>query len=190
VIIGKEGYLNNAPKPLKNTFEQILSIIKKALKLSINGLKKTSLYIKLIGLISNPNYVSMAYIYHRKIRVQDTDATGVLYFANQLQIGLEAFEEFLNNKNFSLQSMIEEKAFLLPIVHTKADFSHPIVLGDLLSLHLQISHIGTSSFSHSSTLHKEDLLVGTTLITHVVYCPQTKSSKPIPPGLLHLLKSA
>ena len=31
------------------------------------------------------------YSYKRIIRVQDTDATGVLYFANQLQIGLEAF---------------------------------------------------------------------------------------------------
>ena len=52
------------------------------------------------------------FVYQRKIRVQDTDATGVLYFANQLQIGLEAFEEFMHTQGFKIGEMIQKNKFL------------------------------------------------------------------------------
>ena len=48
------------------------------------------------------------FIYHRLIHVQDTDATGVLYFANELQIALEAFEEFLLTQGFSIGEMVRK----------------------------------------------------------------------------------
>jgi len=85
------------------------------------------------------------FIYRRTIRVQDTDATGVLYFANQLQIALEAFEEFLLTQGFSFGEMVRKKQFLLPIVHTEGDFFAPLTLGDQIEVHLSFSKIGTTS---------------------------------------------
>ena len=37
------------------------------------------------------------FLYKRVVRIEDTDATGYIYFANLLKMGLEAFEEFLHN---------------------------------------------------------------------------------------------
>ena len=82
------------------------------------------------------------FTYLRKIRVQDTDATGVLYFANQLQIGLEAFEEYMHTQGLKVGKMIMEKNFLIPIVHAEADFFAPIYLSDELQLNLTFPKIG------------------------------------------------
>ena len=129
----------------------------------------------------------MAFKYRRVIRVQDTDATGFLYFANQLQIGLEAFEEFLLQKGFSLGEMVSRGKFFLPIVHAKADFMAPLIIGDTIEATLTFQ-IGTTSFTHTSDILKSGEKVGNVSIVHVVYCPKTQSSIPIPPEFKALLK--
>lgn len=123
-------------------------------------------------------------VYQRKIRVQDTDATGVLYFANQLQIGLEAFEDYLAAEGFSLKKMVDEKKFLLPIVHAESDFFEPVFLGDTLDVTLSFPKVGTSSFTHASDILKEGKKVGWVSIVHVAVCPQKNASIPIPRFLL------
>jgi len=128
----------------------------------------------------------MDFKYKRVIRVQDTDATGVLYFANQLQIGLEVFEEFLLQKGFSLGEMVSKGKFLLPIVHADADFMAPLIIGDTIEVTLAFQ-VGTTSFTHSSDILKDGKKVGAVSIVHVVYCPQIKSSIPIPSELKKLI---
>lgn len=125
----------------------------------------------------------MTFIYERIIRVQDTDATGVLYFANQLQIGLEAFEEFMRQAGFSLTTMVRDKTFLLPVVHAEGDFFKPLTIGEKVDVSLTFTRIGTSSFTHTSELKKDGELMGTASIVHVVYSPEKNASEPIPDNL-------
>ena len=129
----------------------------------------------------------MTFIYERIIRVQDTDATGVLYFANQLQISLEAFEEFMRESGFSLTKMVEEKKYLLPIVHSEADYFLPCTVGEKIVVALKFTRIGTTSFTYSTELKKEGRLIGTASIVHVVYCPKAQQSQPIPEKLKSIL---
>ena len=130
---------------------------------------------------------AMSFIYERIIRVQDTDATGVLYFANQLQISLEAFEEFMRMSGFSLTQMVEQKNFLLPIVHSEADYFLPITIGERVEVALNFTRIGTTSFTYSTELKREGELIGTASIVHVVYCPKKKQSQPIPEKLKSII---
>lgn len=118
------------------------------------------------------------FIYRRIIRMRDTDATGALYFANLLQIALEAFEEFLYNSAFSLQEMIEDKSLLFPIVHAEADFLSPIFIGDPMEVHLTLKETGTTSFTLASDFFKKGKRVGTALIVHVVYSQERKTAVP------------
>ncbi len=142
-------------------------------KLKIKGLKKIILNIKFMSMFT----------YKRKVRVQDTDATGVLYFANQLQIGLEAFEEFLHIKGLSIGEMVKKNHYLLPIVHAEADFFAPIHISDTLEVTLSFPKIGTTSFTHASDVLKDGEKVGAVEIIHVVYCPVKKEAIPIPEAL-------
>jgi len=129
----------------------------------------------------------MSFIYERIIRVQDTDATGVLYFANQLQISLEAFEEFMRVSGFSLTQMVETKKILLPIVHSEADYFLPLTIGEKVEVTLNFTRIGTTSFTYCTELKKGEELIGTASIVHVVYCPKAQESQPIPENLKSIL---
>ncbi|MEM8727656.1 MAG: thioesterase family protein [Chlamydiota bacterium] len=126
------------------------------------------------------------YRYKRAVRVRDTDATGVLYFAEQLQIGLEAFEDFLDFQRFSIGEMIEKNDYLLPIRHVEGDFFAPVYVGDILEVSLRFSKIGITSFTHASEFFKQGVKVGTVEITHVAYCPGRKKKIPIPDGVKNI----
>lgn len=130
------------------------------------------------------------FIYRRRIHVQDTDATGVVYFANQLQIGLEAFEEYLALEGFSIGEMAREGKFLLPIVHTEGDFMAPATVGDLLEVKMKFTHVGTTSFTHGSEFYKRGELIGTTSIVHVVYSPTKQQGIPIPGEIKDLISGS
>jgi len=123
------------------------------------------------------------FIYPRRVRVQDTDTTGVLYFANLLQITLEAFEEFLLSKEFFIQEMVSKYQVLLPIVHTEGDFFSPIRVGDMLHVHLSLKEVGKSSFSYSADIFQGENKAGAASIVHVAYCSQKSTSIPIPEKL-------
>ena len=85
----------------------------------------------------------------RSIYLKETDATGVIYFTSLLQYALETFESFLQSRNFSLSRLFEQ-GYLMPIVHTEADYNAPLRVGDLIAIDLAISHVGLKSFSVSS----------------------------------------
>ena len=116
------------------------------------------------------------FLYKRAVRVQDTDATGNIFFANLLKMGLEAFEEFLHNQKFSLQEMIESKKILIPIVHSEADFFSPITLGSRIDIQLEVSRIGKKSFTHSSEFILNGKKVGKSAIVHVAFSTALKQS--------------
>mgnify|MGYP003686007749 CR=1 FL=1 len=101
------------------------------------------------------------------ICVKDTDATGRLYFLSQMQIAIESFETFLRTQNFSIASMIKENKFLMPIVHTEADFFSPLELGDEVEVKFHI-RLGTKSFTCESEFFCKGNRVGTVSIVHVV----------------------
>ncbi len=126
--------------------------------------------------------------YTRTIFLRDTDATGVLYFSEQLKICQEVFEAYLSKK-FTLNQMLREHDFLLPIVHAEADYSLPILVGDVLEIQLSLGDIGSSSFSLGFKVLKGTQEVGSAKIVHVALSKETGKSIPIPEIVLsHISK--
>lgn len=111
--------------------------------------------------------------YRTQIRMKNTDATGHLFFSEQFNLALEAFEEFLFNKAMDLDQ-IE-----MPIVHAEADYKKPLQLRDPLKITLGIKNLGNTSFSVSYFLFhlKTQEEVGSVVIVHV--CMDSMTKKPI-----------
>lgn len=130
------------------------------------------------------------YEYKRIVRMADTDASGVIYFTNAQVIAMEAFEDFIHKNGYCLDSMITEGDYLLPVVHTEADYLSAMRVGDELNVQMVVSHIGSSSFSIKYNIFslRTDLVVATILITHVVMFKDTKSAAPIPQEFIILLE--
>lgn len=119
-----------------------------------------------------------------KIRLRDTDATGVLYFTEQMRLAMDVLEE-----SFSLREMLDKEDFLLPVVHAESDYLAPLMVGDEVEVTPSVQKIGTKSFSLHYQFCKEGKKVGQVTITHVAVSKMDRNSIPIPQRVLHFLKT-
>ena len=129
-------------------------------------------------------------MFSRKIflRLFETDATGVLYFAQQLRLAQETLECYLESVGAPFGTWLQEGAYLLPIVHVEADFHHPLRVGDDIEIRLRLERLGNSSFTLSTTfLLSGVILAGKVSIVHVVIDRTTWQSCPIPQLLMDCL---
>jgi 1,4-dihydroxy-2-naphthoyl-CoA hydrolase len=126
--------------------------------------------------------------YQTCIHLKDTDATGVLYFSQQFSLALEAFEHFLKAQKLSLQKVIQENSFLLPIVHAEGDYFAPLLVGDEIEIFTFLEKTGNSSFTLHYKIMKEGRKIGQVKIVHVTVSKKTNQSIPIPEILLKVLQ--
>ena len=130
------------------------------------------------------------FTHRRKVRLQDTDATGVLYFPQQFKMALETFEDFLTHHQMPLSSLMDSP-YLLPVVHAEADYLAPIRIGDELDIELIIESIGTKSITlfYRFIDIKRSSSVGTAKVVHVTVDQKTRQSVPIPDFLRAVLET-
>lgn len=89
----------------------------------------------------------MPFTYNRTVRFQDTDAAGVVYFANVLAMCHEAFEESLTASGIDIKSFFSNQStFVTPIVYTSVDFLRPMYCGDRLVIQLIPRQVSIDTF--------------------------------------------
>ena len=115
------------------------------------------------------------------VRMGDTDAAGIIYFANQFRIAHEGFEHFLDTIGLGVGHMLENTDYRFPIVHAEADYVSPLKVGDSLTIYMTASRIGHSSVSLLFRLFdRHDKEVGTVKIVHVAVDKTTWKTRPLP----------
>lgn len=130
----------------------------------------------------------MTVSYFRNIYLGDTDAAGVLYFAQGMSICHEAYEEWLKMKGLSLQNILKENKIALPIVHSEIDFFKPIVCGDKLEIRLELVKLDENSFAIAYTIIKltiPDKILAKASTVHVCINPQTRQRAILPDAILN-----
>jgi 1,4-dihydroxy-2-naphthoyl-CoA hydrolase len=88
----------------------------------------------------------MPFIYDRTVHFRDTDAAGVVYFANVLAMCHEAYEASLAATGVNVQKFFSRRATAMPITHAAVDFLRPMGMGDRLQIHLTPSRLSSSEF--------------------------------------------
>jgi YbgC/YbaW family acyl-CoA thioester hydrolase len=128
--------------------------------------------------------------YSTSIRLRDTDATGVLFFTEQLRLALETFEEYLRSKKYSLAALLESCDCLMPIIHAEADYSVPLLLGDEIEIAIELGGMGSSSFTLSYKFFKGggQIRAGSASIVHVAVSKITREKIPLPEELISFLQ--
>lgn len=135
------------------------------------------------------------FIYYRVVRFQDTDAAGVVYFANVLSMCHEAYEAWLAAIGINLKEFFSGKTLAVPIVHAEIDFAQPMFCGETYAIHLTPLRLSDSKFkiSYSIFPSDDDPLVDQKLISqattiHVCINPQTRTRSALPSELLQQLQ--
>ncbi len=125
----------------------------------------------------------MPFDYRRTIRFQDTDAAGVVYFADVLKICHEAYEESLIASGILLKSFFWAAPVAIPVVHANIDFLKPMVCGDLVTVRLMPERLATDTFSIHYEIFVGDepsRLAGKALTRHVCINPATRVRQELP----------
>jgi len=87
---------------------------------------------------------------------QDIDAAGVVFYAHLFRYAHEAYEHFMQQIGCSLQELLAEGSYLLPLVHAEADYRRPLRHGDKLHLELRLEKLGQTSFTLGYRVLGED----------------------------------
>ena len=127
------------------------------------------------------------FIYRRTVRFQDTDAAGVMYFANGLAIAHEAYEASLQAAGIDLRAFFKGIPVAVPIAHASVDFLRPIAVGDRLEIHLTPHQTRPTEFEIHYQIYLEstpDKPVIKAFTRHVCIDAQTRTRQELPPTLL------
>ncbi len=121
------------------------------------------------------------FTYTTKIRLHDTDAAGILFFAHQFSIVHDAYEQLLEKLGFSFSTMLTKRSYFLPIVHAESDYKSPLFVGDTVTIVIKVGQIGETSFSFDYTIrNQKKVLVGTAKTVHVTIDKKSKTKISLP----------
>ena len=102
-----------------------------------------------------------SFIYKRRIAFHETDAAGVVYFANFFHLAEEAETHAIA----SLGTVLTHDGFLYPRVHAEADYTAPLHFFDEVAVHCNIIRIGSSSVDWKFEIYGPRSLCGTVRMT-------------------------
>src|ERR1039457_6429679 len=88
----------------------------------------------------------MPFTYDRTIHFADTDAAGVVFFANYLTICHEAYEESLLASGIDLKVFFADHRIVVPIAKGEADYGRPFSGGDNLRVSMQPALLSEASY--------------------------------------------
>ncbi|WP_199248134.1 thioesterase family protein [[Phormidium] sp. ETS-05] len=133
----------------------------------------------------------MPFIYHRTVHFQDTDAAGVVYFANVLSICHEAYEASLSAIGIDLRHFFRNSEVAIPIVHASADFLAPMFCGDLLEVRLLAKKLSDDKFDVNSEIFAAggaERCLAKAVTRHLCIQPAKRTRQPLPPEVLRWLE--
>jgi 1,4-dihydroxy-2-naphthoyl-CoA hydrolase len=128
----------------------------------------------------------MSFVHHRTVRLADTDAAGVVFFARTLAICHEAYEEALAAAGVKLADLLGANGIVVPIARSEADYKRPLRPGDKLRITVTPEALSANSFALRFEIFKlgpAEKLAATVRTEHVCTAPAKRERAPLPPTL-------
>lgn len=131
------------------------------------------------------------FTYNRTIRFHETDAAGVVYFANVLTLCHEAYEASLAAAGIDVRVFFGGGLLAVPVVHASVDFRRPLHCGDRLAIALTPHPLDATTFEiHYHLSNFEQKTVATALTRHVCIDSASRQRHGFSPELVQWLQSA
>lgn len=131
----------------------------------------------------------MTFTYNRTIRFSDTDAAGVVYFANVLSICHEAYEASLEASGINLKDFFSNSSVAFPIVHANVDFFRPMFCGDKLDVQLIPQNLGIDKFEIAYEILVNDVVFVKAITRHVCIDVSSKSKRQLTGEMMQWLET-
>lgn len=124
-----------------------------------------------------------------RIYYEDTDAGGVVYYANYLKFAERARTEWLRGLGFDQSQLLLERDTAFVVRHATLDIKQPARLDDLLTITTEISDIGGASISMQQSIARGDVLLANVSVKLAIVSAAFKPKR-IPDWLLEKINNA
>lgn len=117
-----------------------------------------------------------------RVYYEDTDAGGVVYYANYLKFTERARTEWLRAAGIQSSKLAEETGVYIVVRHVEADYRAPARLDDLLTVETSLIDLGKASFTMQQNVTRGGLLLVATKV--VLACMGTDGKAARMPQIL------
>lgn len=94
-----------------------------------------------------------------RIYYEDTDAGGIVYYANYLKFCERGRTELLRSAGFENKPLMEREGFIFVVRHLTADYIASTYLDDLVTLRTSVEMVKNASFLMKQTIFRHDVRV-------------------------------
>lgn len=132
------------------------------------------------GVFENGTFFFPARVYY-----EDTDAGGIVYYANYLKYAERARTEFIRALGFCQQeNLLAEDSFGFAVRRCEVDYLKPAVLDDLLKISARVEKIGGASMDIQQEIYRGEELLTIIKVTVVYLSFAKKRPVKIPADLV------
>jgi acyl-CoA thioester hydrolase len=130
--------------------------------------------------------------YQHPVRIywEDTDAGGIVFYANYLKFVERARTEWLRSFGFGQETMKQEQGTMFVVSETSARYLSPARLDDLLQVSVEVRELGRVSMTLFQQAHRGDTLLAEGEIRIGCVSPCTLKPTRIPAAILEAISAA
>jgi len=128
----------------------------------------------------------MPFSHSRTVRFADTDAAGVVFFANYPAICHEAYEEALAAAGMDLGKFFAATGTVVPIARCETDYLRPLSAGDKLRITVTPAPLTADSFALRFEIFRlgpPEKIAARARTEHVCISATMRERLPLPPAL-------
>jgi 1,4-dihydroxy-2-naphthoyl-CoA hydrolase len=128
----------------------------------------------------------MAFSYLRTIHFPDTDAAGVVFFANYLAICHEAYEDALGAAGLELKTFFADTGTVVPITRSEAEYLRPLACGDKVRVTVRPESLTEDTYAvrfEVTKLGPVEKLAARVRTEHFCIATQSRERRSLPPQL-------
>ena len=128
----------------------------------------------------------MPFSYTRTIHFPDTDAAGVVFFANYLAICHEAYEEALAAAGIPLGTFFADNGVVIPVAKSEASYLRPLACGDKVRVEVIPRALSETSYAIDYVIWKQGAAEKRAAVVrteHVCISSQTRERLPLPASI-------
>jgi acyl-CoA thioester hydrolase len=104
---------------------------------------------------SSASVKSKTHVFPVRVYYEDTDAGGVVYYANYLKYAERARTEMLREQNIESSRLINDYNVIFAVRRTEADYLKPARLDDALEVHSRLLKIGGATLTAEQIVRRD-----------------------------------
>ena len=121
--------------------------------------------------------MSKEFKYNTKVYYEDTDAAGIVYYANYLKFLERARSEAIYSMGLTNKKLLNDHGTIIIVKSCKIDYKSPAKFEDLLEIISKIKTIGKSSFTMDQIIKRKDEIISESEIVLVTVNAEGKPIK-------------